>query len=84
MHPVTLILVHVHFLFTFCDLEKVAAEDTWHPKDRISLPGRGGGHPKNRISLPGGGGGGGVGVWFPANSNVTCTGKGVKIDSTNQ
>ena len=57
MHPVTLILVHVHFLFTFCDLEKVAAEDTWHPKDRISLPGRGGGHPKNRISLPGGGGG---------------------------
>ena len=26
---------------------------------------------KDRISLPG--------VWFPAHSNVTCTGKGVKI-----
>ena len=23
-------------------------------------------------------------VWFPAHSNVTCTGKGVKIDLTNQ
>ena len=27
---------------------------------------------------------GGRGVWFPAHSNVTCTGKGVKIDLTNQ
>ena len=24
------------------------------------------------------------GVWFPAYSNITCTGKGVKIDPTNQ
>ena len=24
----------------------------------------------------------GGGVWFPAHSNVTCTGKGVKIDPT--
>ena len=36
---------------------------------------------KDRTSLPWGGGGG---VWFPAYSNITCTGKGVKILSTNQ
>ena len=24
------------------------------------------------------------GVWFPAHSNITCTGKGAKIESTNQ
>ena len=24
------------------------------------------------------------GAWFPAHSNVTCTGKGVKLDSANQ
>ena len=34
---------------------------------------------KDGTSVPGGGG-----VWFPAHSNVTCTGKGVKILSTNQ
>ena len=43
VYPVTLILVHVHFFFlTFCDLKKVAAEYTWHLKDRTSLPGVGG------------------------------------------
>ena len=31
---------------------------------------------KDRTSLPG--------VWFPAHSNVTCTGKGVEIDPTNR
>ena len=31
------------------------------------------------LCVSGGGGGGGRGVWFPAHSNVNCTGKAVKI-----
>ena len=31
---------------------------------------------KDRTSLPG--------IWLPSHGNVTCTGKGVKIKSTNQ